>query len=174
MLLLSPLNFIRRAKLEAADAAKEGSNRESKIETKEIGIMKTGFDTSFTLPASKKRRRKDRRGFRHNSGSGVKKRTLLKGWNGGVPTQNKWDLMLKTGSSMGLTVEVEEHGFNCETDYANLSTTDVNTGNTDGSEELDCNDSSLNLGACILSCIKSGQSSKELPSSEVCFFFKIR
>ncbi len=172
--MLSPLNFICRAKLDAADAAKEGSNRESKIETKEIGIVKNRFDTSSTLPASKKWRRIDSRGLRHNSASGVKKRTSLKGWNGGTPKRNKWDVMLKTGSDEGLTVEVEEHGFNYVGDDVDLPTTDMNTANTDGSEELDCNDSSLNLGACILSCIRSGLSSKELPSSKVCFIFKIR
>ncbi len=94
--------------------------------------------------------------------SNTGKRKASKYLNGRASLSRKEsELLWKTGSNVGLTVEVDEPGYNYEVDDADLPSTAVNTANTDGSELLDYADSSLSMGASILSGIKSGQTKRE-------------
>ncbi len=159
---LSSLGFIRRARLYATEAAKEYNNIKKKV-TKKNEIMENGFEnlSSAVRPASKKRRRKGRE-LRRNPISSTGNSKASKGWRGGAAsTRRERELLRETGSDIGLTVEVDEHGYNYGVYDADLPSTALNTANTDGSVPLDYDDSSLNMGACILSGIKSGQPSRE-------------
>ncbi len=166
--MLFRLNFFCRAKLDAVDTI-ESRNRYSKIETYSNieNAPENGHGTACSLQASNKRRREGNVRLRQKktAANGAKKRTILRLCRR-APTQHEWDMMLKSGE-VGLTVEVEEHG-KYGTECGDFSTSDLYTANTGGSEELHGHDSSLSMGASILSCIKCG-GSRELSTSKVIF-----
>ncbi len=150
----------------AQDASKEANKGVKNTAKIKKEIKGNGPETPSTiLKASKKRRRKDRI-LRSNKRSHIGKKKQFKDQRSGTSTKRSRGLPLhETGIDVGLTVEVEDYNYN--EDDANLPSTAVNTANTDASNELGYNDSSLSIGACILSGIRSGQSSRELPSSDV-------